>query len=347
MRQRDWSFYHWPSDGSPNLARVAIDECGRFGLLSGRLAVLLNPGVRIDELPQQDVTRSRAAFGTRDCYVIELRNGRSPIAYLAADDVRGKIERSEVEFVRTIPARSEPRRGLAAQLVDLVRAFSIKKSEPHWTKIGVDGSLDGSGVQIGLIDEGFRDDHPSISHAFDAARSMQITCSGACTFSKTVGRFPKPASSHGTQCASLIVSKPEKNGRGPTGLAREATLAAVSIDSDQSPLALAEAVEWLVSIGVDVLSSTVMLNSTTTCNTASLTLEKAVKDAVANGRKGNGAAVIWAIDSASGRLETHVVYGNAGVWPVAALESDWQTRHAGLQGAAMLCVAPGFDWRTA
>jgi subtilisin family serine protease len=345
MRRSGWKFYKWGEATASQLARVAIDPCGRLGLLSGRVVVTTRPGIVILDLPPAMVLSARNAFGRPDCHIVTLKPGHSPAAFLELDQVRSQIDRHEIEFVRSVDELQQV--GVAAWW-ERFRPFAwwsswtttTKTGESHWARVGVDGSITGKGFRVGLIDSGFDDEHPNIAHAFDPKRSFQIEVTGPCHFITTTGAFPDPASSHGTEAASLIVARPA-NTDDLTGIACDADIAAVSIGSDESEVALAVAVESLVDCGVDVISSTKRLNAKPTCKLSSLSMELAVAYAGKKGRGGHGAPVLWAISRDAGKLADHPVYSVDGVWPIAALQGT--KRQKGMDGPEMLAVAPGFN----
>jgi len=255
----------------------------------------------------------------------------------------------QVELAHQQAARAMPNDTLAAQQWHLkyqgqsgAVAGTDVNIESAWNyPSGISGTnaWRGTGVRIGIVDDGLQTNHPDLSANYEATYSHDWNGNDSDPSPSTSGTVDK----HGTSCAGNAAAR-GNNGTGVSGTAPEATLtgmrliAAATTDSQE-----ADAMGWhneVISIktnswGPDDDGQTLEGPGTLT--------QAALANATATGRGGKGTIFTWAGGNGRGYDDNSNYDGYANsihVIAVGAFDSQAHVSYYSEPGANLVCVVP-------
>ncbi len=196
----------------------------------------------------------------------------------------------------------------------------------------------GSGVTVGIVDDGLEHSHPDLSQNYSAALSYDFNYRDA---------EPEPPrfnfDDHGTSCAGVVAAR-GFNSRGVVGAAYEATLAGLRLIS--LPTSDAQEADAFVfrsdAIAIKSNSWGPTDNAKTLAGAGPLA-RAALEDAVADGRGGRGTIFVWACGN-GGEVGDNANYDGYANQPqalaVGAVTNTGQLASYSEQGANVVVVAP-------
>ena len=155
--------------------------------------------------------------------------------------------------------------------------------EAAWDLDAGDGRVDGTGVTIGVVDDGVYGTHPDLSPNFDAASSYDF-----------VGRDSDPAGGgHGTNVAGVAAARGD-NGAGVTGAAFDARVAGLRLLGANSDANEAGALSYAPQT-IDVYNNSWgPFDDGRRFEAPGPLTAAAIEQSATDGRDGRGAVIVWA-----------------------------------------------------
>ena len=201
----------------------------------------------------------------------------------------------------------------------------------------------GSGVTIGIIDDGVQHSHPDLSANYDTTLDHDARDGDD-------NAAPGTSDNHGTAVAGVIAAV-EGNGIGGTGVAFDATIAGFRMGFDFSTADDAELLT--LQANVDISNNSWGWGGNTFLDNFSTPAFRPAGDAILNavteGRDGLGTVVVFAAgnDRAYGQdANYHNFQNSPHTIAVAALDHNGQKAWFSTPGAPILVSAPGVDITT-
>lgn len=197
----------------------------------------------------------------------------------------------------------------------------------------------GTGVRIGIVDDGLQTSHPDLSTNYEATYSHDWNGNDSDPNPSVSGTVNK----HGTSCAGNAAAR-GNNGTGVSGTAPEATLtgmrliAAATTDSQE-----ADAMGWHNDVIAIKSNSWGPDDDGETLEGPGMLTQAALADATATGRGGKGTIFTWA--GGNGREyddnSNYDGYANSiHVIAIGAFDSQARVSYYSEPGANLICVAP-------
>ncbi|MGC4017059.1 MAG: S8 family peptidase [Luteolibacter sp.] len=197
----------------------------------------------------------------------------------------------------------------------------------------------GTGVRIGIVDDGLQTAHPDLSANYEATYSHDWNGNDSDPNPSTTGTVDK----HGTSCAGNAAAR-GNNGTGVSGTAPEATLtgmrliAAATTDSQE-----ADAMGWHSDVIAIKTNSWGPTDDGETLEGPGTLTQAALANATANGRSGRGTIFTWAGGNGGdvGDNSNYDGYANSiHVIAIGAFDSQARRSYYSEPGANLICVAP-------
>ena len=200
-----------------------------------------------------------------------------------------------------------------------------------WDLDAGDGRVDGSGVTIGVVDDGVYGTHPDLSPNFDAASSYDF-----------VGRDPNPAGGgHGTNVAGVAAARGD-NAVGVTGAAFDARLAGLRLLGANSDSNEAAALSYADQT-IDVYNNSWgPFDDGRRFEAPGPLTAAAIERTATDGRDGLGGVIVWAGgNGGSGDDSNRDGYANSRHTIAVGAVSNYGTQSSYSEdGANLLVVAP-------
>ena len=331
---------------------------GRFGIVTRRLNVQLDPSISEEEAEQilaecglRLLTRLRFAPNLFEVDTSVHADALDASAELTADP---RFTLAEPSFIEHVPGRltpNDPRFG---------EQWQWANTGQNGGTVGADVSAEeawdhtrGAGIRVAVIDNGFNTAHEDLQAAL-AGTSGGFQNDG--TFQQGAAGVAPDRLDHGTFCAGMVGAR-HNNVRGGCGAAPECDLVLISCLDDQvgTQTTLARAVSYAADpsmevAGADTATGADILVCSLGPNGAdwdlTVTLELAIEFAAANGRSGRGLAIFWAasngvpIPNPDVMLDEVVSHVDV-IAVVRSTRMDLEDNAA--RGAAVELIAPGVD----
>ncbi len=329
---------------------------GRFGIVTRRLNVQLDPDIPADQAEQllaerglQPVNRLNFAPNLFEVDTLVHDDALAASVELSSDP---RFRFAEPSFVEHIPGRltpTDPRFGDQWQWANAGQGGGTAGADVHSEEAW--DTTRGAGVRVAVIDNGFNVAHEDLQAGVVAA-SGHFEASGSSPAVFVAGTAAMPASNHGTFCAGMAGAR-NSNAVGGCGAAPECELMLIACLGDQvgTQTTLARAVAYAANpstevagadpaTGADVLVSSLGPNGAAWDLTA--TLERAIEAAAANGRGGRGLAIFWAASNGNVDVMEDEVVSHADVIAVVrSTRRDLEDNAA--HGPEVELIAPGVD----
>jgi subtilisin family serine protease len=207
--------------------------------------------------------------------------------------------------------------------------------ETAWN-YGGSGGVKGTGVRIGIIDDGLQTNHPDLSANVDTTNDKDWNGNDS---------DPSPGTDddHGTACAGNAAAR-GNNGQGVTGTAPEATLvgmrliAAATTDSQE-----AEALAYLPQLIQVKSNSWGPSDDGFTLEAPGTLTQAALASATSTGRGGRGSIILWAGGNGLEATDNSNKDGYANsihTIAIGAMDSQLGQAYYSESGANLVCVAP-------
>ncbi len=254
---------------------------------AGSWVVGLSPGTIPSDLATLDFETSVATPYLPNTYVLQLAAptsvfdaGQEIAAYDTVDFFYPLISRQHA--TRSVP--NDPLFGSQWHLRNTGQSGGTPGADAN--VVDAWDSYTGSGVVIGIVDDGLQHAHPDLTTNYDASLSYDFNYNDS---------DPSPAfgDSHGTSCAGVAAARGD-NGRGVSGAAPEASLAGLRLIAAATTDMQEAAALSYQDQSIDIYSNSWgPWDDGTVQGAGPLTLA-AIADGVVNGRSGLGNIYTWA-----------------------------------------------------
>ena len=346
-----------PTENAEEAGKLVKRPNGRFGIVTRRLNVQLNP-----EIPAGEAERILAERGLQLLTTLRFAPNLFEVDTTAhADALEASVDLSkdprfilaEPSIIEHMPGRFTP---ADPRFVD---QWQWANTGANGGTAGADVSAEeawdetrGAGIRVAVIDNGFNAAHEDLA-AGVAGVSGSFRSNGANPPLFVQGTAGMPGSDHGTFCAGMVGAR-HNNARGGCGAAPECQLMLIACLVDQvgTQTTLARAVAYAANpstevagadpaTGADILVSSLGPNGADWDLTA--TLQLAIEAAAANGRSGRGLAIFWAASNGNNVnvMLDEVVSHQDVIAVVRSTRMDLEDNAA--RGPEVELIAPGVD----
>lgn len=199
-------------------------------------------------------------------------------------------------------------------------------------------SYQGTGITIGILDDGLEHTHPDLAANYDAADSIDLNFD-----SPDPQPAPYDGDDHGTACAGLAAAV-GNNGMGVAGAAFKAKVAGIRLialpDTDEQEATAFSLHNDVIQVKSNSWGPT---DDGKTLDGPGPLATAAIEDALQNGRNGNGTIFVWAGGNGAllGDASTFDGYtSNRGVIAVGAITSNGVKATYSESGTNLICCAP-------
>jgi len=196
----------------------------------------------------------------------------------------------------------------------------------------------GSGVKVGVIDDGFDYNHPDLSPHYLSNLDYDATTGGTDAYGASTD-------SHGTTVASVIDAA--RDGSGAVGVAYNAGIAGfrISYGSGGGPSQLADALNHVLANGMDIANASWGYSTPYQDNFSSTfsSSKTAIQNDVMNGRGGLGINIVFAAGNGRGSgddVNYHNYQNDPFVITVGGVDLTGHVASYSTPGAALLVSAP-------
>jgi subtilisin-like proprotein convertase family protein len=260
-------------------------------LLTKEILVRVRPGVSPAAIAEANglVFRGPALPGS-DYLLFEATKTGGALEAARALQARGDIISAQAQLARQQQKRLAPNDTLFTQqwhLLNTGQSGGLAGTDVNLTSVW--DEFRGTGIRIGIVDDGLQLTHPDLSSNLDTVNDRD--------WNDATPNDPSPDVTfdfHGTSCAGVAAAR-GGNARGVSGAAPEATLVGLRlISAPTTDLQEAEAMSWKNDL-IEVKSNSwgPFDDGRTLEAPGPLTLAS-LADAVANGRDGLGTIFVWA-----------------------------------------------------
>ncbi|MBB2924639.1 S8 family serine peptidase [Cellulomonas cellasea] len=330
---------------------------GRFGIVTRRLTLQLDPGLAPEEaeatLAELGLSHLLTLNFAPNLYEVDTVAHADAIEAAAVLDGDARVVFAEPSLVEHVGQRftpTDPR---------YTEQWQWSNTGQNGGTVGADVSVEtawdttrGAGVTVAVIDNGFNAEHEDLREGVLATSGFfRTNGSGAPEFVQ--GTAGMPGSNHGTFCAGMVGAR-QGNGVGVSGAAPESDLMLLAALGDQvgTQVTLARAVGYAAdpstlvpgadpASGADVLVSSLGPNGADWDLTEVLRLS--LESAATNGRQGRGLAIFWAASNGDNVdvLQDEVVSHPDVIAVVRSDRDDHEDNAA--RGPEVELIAPGVD----
>lgn len=269
------------------------------------------------------------------------------------DIAEALLLRAEVEFCHPELVRARARKAVfAAQ-------WHLRKTVVGGVPVDAHANVDaahalarGAGITIAVIDDGVDIDHPEFAGAGKVVAPRDATLQTADPRPRdSFGTGPDRGDNHGTACAGVACA----NGAvGASGVAPEARLMPIRLQSALGSIREAQAFEWAASHGADVISCSwgpedgAWFNPADPLHTGVVAIPAstrlAIDHAVATGRSGKGCVICFAAGNGNESVDNDGYASYPKVIAVAASNDRGRRSVYSDFGAAVWCAFPSNDF---
>lgn len=279
---------------------------------------------------------------------------------VSADDNSGPGSDSRLTFVAAVTGRffveaSSANGELGSYSVDLRKLYSgiadpLQSAQWYRSLMGLDqleGQYSGSGVTIGMIDDGIDTAHPDLTHQIDFAQSFDTVSNSKDGSHKIPYPINPWGDFHGTLVAGLMVSE-AFNETGIVGVANDADLASIRVKWTWQQMAEALALQHQFDVSNNSWGSDQPFTDNFNLTTLS-SAQQAIRKGVEQGRDGLGTVFVFSAGN-SGSFGDNTNYHNfqnaREVITVGAVDQTGAPAGFSTQGATVLVGAYGVDMIT-
>ena len=209
---------------------------------------------------------------------------------------------------------------------------------------GASGGVRGTGIRIGVIDDGLQTDHPDLAPNVDTVNDKDWNGNDSDP-NPAPQSIPDPDNGdhHGTACAGNAAAR-GNNSLGVSGTAPEATLVGMRlIASPSTDTTNSEAMAYLPQLIQIKSNSWGPVDDGATLEAPGSLTRAALASAAATGRGGLGSIILWAGGNGLGALDNSNYDGfanNIHTIPIAATDSQGGQSYYSEPGANLVVAAP-------
>jgi subtilisin family serine protease len=285
-----------------------------------------------------------------NAYFVSAPEGTGQRVFDIADTL---LARSDVEYAHPELVRPRSRKQVFSQQWHLKKTVVAGVSvDAHANVEAAHAISRGAGVTIAIIDDGVDIDHSEFGGTGKVVAPRDATDQTSNPRPQdSFGTGPSRGDNHGTACAGVACA----NGTlGASGVAPEARLMPIRLQSGLGSVREAQAFEWAVSHGADIISCswgpedgrwfdlTDPVHNRVDPLPASTRL--AIENAVNNGRGGKGCVVLFAAGNGNESVDNDGYASNPNVIAVAACNDRGKRSVYSDFGNAVWCAFPSNDF---